>query len=108
MAQCFDQVVEAAERALLAGADCGNQDALAVCTLPGSVAAPDVAVHNRRANCLLAAIVPGVQRGIDQEPELMHGMLQQVHGQTSIRPMREAARRQLLHFARRRISKPAV
>src|SRR5687768_6317423 len=88
------------QRSLFAGAKYGGQNALPSCSLPGAVAAPYFAVHYRRANRLLATVVGRVGLGVDQEPEPVHGMLQQMPGQTPIRFVREMAARQLFQFAR--------
>ncbi len=93
-----EQEVEAVSGALFACADHGTQDVLPSCASPGAVAAPYFAVHHGRANCLLGTIVGGVDRRIDQEPEPVHGMIQQMPGQTPIRLVREAALRQLFQF----------
>jgi hypothetical protein len=94
MAECFDQELKAWRGSLFAGANYGAENALPSCARPGAIAAPDLAVHHRRPKGLLAAVVGGVE----QEPEPVGGMLQQMPGQTTIRFVREAAFGQSLQF----------
>src|SRR5438105_4395834 len=97
-AEGVDEEVEALQGSLFASADYGGQNALRSCAIPGAVAAPHFAVHDGRANRLFAAIIRGVDRGVNEKPEPVHGMLQQMPGQTPIRWIREAALGQLFQF----------
>ena len=58
---------------------------------PGTVAAPDLAIHHCRTNRLLGPMVCRLNRWIDQEPEPLHRMIQEMAGQAAIRFVREGA-----------------
>lgn len=62
---------------------------------PRSISAPHLAVDDRRANRLLSTPIGGVDRRIDQEPEPVKRMSQNMLGQAAIGRVAEPTRDQL-------------
>jgi hypothetical protein len=84
---------------LAAGADHGHEQALSLGSRPGAVAAPDLAIHDRRSHRLLGPVIRGLNRGFDQEPEPLQRVFAEMLGQATIRRSGEVARGQALQFA---------
>lgn len=76
--------------ALFQGHQQGNEDGLRCRAAPSAITLPDLAVDDRRADGLLGPPVRGIDRRIDQEPEPLDGMTQDVLRQASVRQVRES------------------
>jgi hypothetical protein len=82
---------------LLAGAaDHAHQDLRRVSAVPGAVAAPLLAVHDGRADCLLGAPVRGLNPGGVEEREEVLALSLKVLEKLAVRVMRRVALKQLL------------
>ena len=65
---------------------------------PCAIAAPDLSIDDRRPDRLFAAIICGIDPRIDQEPEPVDCVPQQMAAQTPVWLVRESTARNALEF----------
>ena len=88
--------------ALVEGDEARSEDGLGMGAAPGAIAAPDLSVHDGRAYRLLGSPVRRVDRRIDQEPEPLHRVFQNVFRQLAIAVIRKRAGGEMFQLARER------